>query len=341
MAPAGSIGSSTASPGGGLIEFFDYTLDANGDRTSVESTAGRGHINPLRQLERVAYPDGREVSYSYDALANASPSRRAAPPSRPATTTRRASRTWARSRTSTTTPGISFVAGSTTFGWDWRGRLATVSNGISYGYDGDDVRISATAASTTANLLYDRLGWSSYPNSCGNGYVHGPEGFLAQTGAGTAYAHTDALGSPRVLTDGSGAVAGRRAFDALGAISDETGATSRLGFTGAQQESRLVHLNARDLSTATGRFLSVDPVRPGAPGVTGWNQYTYVGNNPTGWVDPSGLQPAVDTALILRNLGAVGLASLATRRNGFSLYLQECVAYPTRSRVWRRDPPSG
>ena len=49
-----------------------------------------------------------------------------------------------------------------------------------------------------------------------------------------------------------------------------------------------MHLTARDLSTATGRFLSVDPVRPGAPGVAGWNPYTYSANNPVTWSDPSG-----------------------------------------------------
>lgn len=50
----------------------------------------------------------------------------------------------------------------------------------------------------------------------------------------------------------------------------------------------LVYLNARCLSPDVGRFLSIDPVWPGAAGATGYNTYTYVTNNPTTWTDTSG-----------------------------------------------------
>jgi RHS repeat-associated protein len=50
-----------------------------------------------------------------------------------------------------------------------------------------------------------------------------------------------------------------------------------------------IYLRARTLDPATGLFLSTDPVRPGAPGVVGYNQYSYVGNNPTTSTDPTGL----------------------------------------------------
>jgi RHS repeat-associated protein len=49
-----------------------------------------------------------------------------------------------------------------------------------------------------------------------------------------------------------------------------------------------IHLQARVLDTATGQFLSPDTLRPGAPGVVGYNEYTYVANNPTTWIDPTG-----------------------------------------------------
>jgi len=47
-------------------------------------------------------------------------------------------------------------------------------------------------------------------------------------------------------------------------------------------------LNAPCLSPDVGRFLSIDPVWPGAAGATGYNTYTYVTNNPTTWTDTSG-----------------------------------------------------
>jgi hypothetical protein len=40
-------------------------------------------------------------------------------------------------------------------------------------------------------------------------------------------------------------------------------------------------------------LLSVDPVRPGGTGAVGYNQYTYVGNNPTTWTDPTGRNYAI------------------------------------------------
>ncbi len=61
------------------------------------------------------------------------------------------------------------------------------------------------------------------------------------------------------------------------------------GFTGEQSDpTGLQYLRARYLDPTAGTFLSVDPVTPGAGGVVGYNPYTYVGNNPTTWTDPSG-----------------------------------------------------
>ena len=62
-----------------------------------------------------------------------------------------------------------------------------------------------------------------------------------------------------------------------------------MGFTGAQTDATgLVFLRSRYLDPRTGAFLSTDPRRPGADGAVGYNQYTYVGSNPTTLVDPTG-----------------------------------------------------
>jgi RHS repeat-associated protein len=315
--PAGRLDRIEHRNAGGIVEFFDYTLDEDGNRTSVTSTAGveRYTINPLDELERVVYPGGRRVDYTYDAAGNRLTEQQAGSPVVPYV--------YDDASRLTSVGGVAYghdaagdltSAGATTYGWDWRGRLASVGDGAattSYRYDGDGVRTSVTSGGTTTSLLYDRLGWSGLPELVSDGataYVHGPDGPLSQVGGGTLYPQTDALGSVQMLTDASGAVAGRRAFDAFGAVAAESGATSLLGFTGAQQDGDLVHLNARDLSTATGRFLSVDPVRPGAPGVTGWNPYAYVGNDPTTLTDPSGLDALVGYGSVLR----VAVAATAT-----------------------------
>ncbi len=50
-------------------------------------------------------------------------------------------------------------------------------------------------------------------------------------------------------------------------------------------ETGLYYYRARYYDSAVGRFISEDPLGFGA----GDNFYDYVGNEPTGWVDPSGL----------------------------------------------------
>ena len=105
------------------------------------------------------------------------------------------------------------------------------------------------------------------------------------------------------LIDGSGAVVGAADYSAFGKYRNQTGVTSRFGFTGEYyaQETGMWHLRARDLHPSLGRFLSADPVQPNAPGTQGYNRYAYVANNPTTWVDPSGysVEPlAADQALL-------------------------------------------
>jgi len=49
-----------------------------------------------------------------------------------------------------------------------------------------------------------------------------------------------------------------------------------------------VCLRARGYDPGLGRFTAFDPVTPGGPGTGGLNRYSYAGNNPTLWTDPSG-----------------------------------------------------
>ena len=117
--------------------------------------------------------------------------------------------------------------------------------------------------------------------------VQGPAGPVAEIGSGVSYPLADANGSVTTVTDGSGNVAGRTSYDPFGVVRSTTGTSSAFGYGTGEATGDLVHLPARDLAPELGR-LSVDPVRPGAPGVVGWNPYTYVANNPVSRNDPSG-----------------------------------------------------
>lgn len=132
-------------------------------------------------------------------------------------------------------------------------------------------------------------------------YVHGPGG-LATThdGSEASYPLTDALASVRALTDAAGVVTGRTSYRPFGGVRTATGDQAAFGFTGeVHDRSGLVYLRARHLEPGTGRFLSVDPVRPGGPGAAGYNPYAYVAGNPTTWTDPTGREAAVSYARLV------------------------------------------
>jgi RHS repeat-associated protein len=115
----------------------------------------------------------------------------------------------------------------------------------------------------------------------------------------TRYFHADNLGSIAVITDETGNVVERDGYDAWGkrrfpnGADDPTGSltsqTTR-GFT-AQEELHdvgLVHLNGRVYDPLVARMMSADPMVDDPMNGQTWNRYSYVGNNPLTFTDPSG-----------------------------------------------------
>lgn len=102
---------------------------------------------------------------------------------------------------------------------------------------------------------------------------------------------------------------------------NQSGEVGRVGFTGGQQDPNgQVWLHARTYDPTLGRFLSVDPVRPGASGVAGYNPYTYVGNNPTTFTDPTGQVAAVGN----RTQRLVAAAAATARAGHTSCVIDGC-----------------
>jgi RHS repeat-associated protein len=152
----------------------------------------------------------------------------------------------------------------------------------------------------------------------------------------------------RNLIDGSGAVVGAADYSAFGEYRNQTGVTSRFGFTGEYyaQETGMWHLRARDLHPSLGRFLSADPVQPNAPGTQGYNRYAYVANNPTTWVDPSGysVEPlAADQALLgmmyamPRSLHAVLCCALSEECGDLQALMKKLGSRGANFMVWTAE----
>ncbi|MGJ5037601.1 MULTISPECIES: RHS repeat-associated core domain-containing protein [unclassified Bradyrhizobium] len=127
---------------------------------------------------------------------------------------------------------------------------------------------------------------------------------VAQTsGSGTTvttrYFHTDHLGSISAISDQNGLVVERLSYDAWGkrrninGTDDTTGSitsqTTR-GFTDHEELSvaGLVHMNGRVYDPLLARFTSPDTITESPFSTQGWNRYSYVGNDPLTFTDPSG-----------------------------------------------------
>jgi len=196
--------------------------------------------------------------------------------------------------------------GVNTYVYDYENRLIHTirkSDGSilgEYRYDALGRRIKKIASGLTTEFLYD--GWRVIGDGVDKKivaeYVYGDwidEVLCMQREDQTYYYHTNKLGSIVALTDASGDVVERYAYDAYGSTSimDETGiplsdsaVDNPYMFTGRSldPETGLYYYRARMYNPETGRFMSKDPLGM----VNGPNMYTYVNNNPLNFIDPEG-----------------------------------------------------
>ena len=114
------------------------------------------------------------------------------------------------------------------------------------------------------------------------------------------YLHHDHLGSVAVVTDHTGSVVERLAYDPWGKrrfpngtadVNDTiVGLTIDRGFTMHEHldEMGLIHMNGRIFDPLIGRFMSADPFIQAPENLQSHNRFAYVMNNPLSYTDPSG-----------------------------------------------------
>lgn len=184
--------------------------------------------------------------------------------------------------------------GTDVYEWDARGRLKQVTlpggQTVSYGYDVLGRRINRGASGVMTNFVYDgadvvldRIGSSTVDYLNGAGI----DNKLRRTDAsfGALYFLRDHLGSTAALVSGAGSVIERTQYEAFGATAGSS--LARYGFTAREVDlaTKLMYYRARWYDPQQGRFITEDPI-----GLTGGlNFYTYVGNKPINYTDPSGL----------------------------------------------------
>jgi RHS repeat-associated protein len=115
-----------------------------------------------------------------------------------------------------------------------------------------------------------------------------------------SYFHHDHLGSIAAITDETGQVVERLAYDPWGKrrypdgasdVSDSlTGQRTDRGYTEHEHldEMGVIHMNGRVYDPLIGRMMSADPNIPNPYSLQSFNRYAYVLNNPLSDKDPSG-----------------------------------------------------
>ena len=205
---------------------------------------------------------------------------------------------------------VSDTAG-TTYSYDAAGNLTATSAGEAYVYDDFGRATEITIEGVTEQYTYDAQDVRVTVDGTTQLWDRNGLPTLISTGAGDNYVHAagiardgddwllqDAVGSVRATVDQAGVVSAETAFTAYG--EPLTGQVDSFGFAGEQLDTTgLLHLRARQYNPTVGRFTTVDPVQPGAPGTTGYNLYTYAANNPTTFTDPSGQAVLAEHAALI------------------------------------------
>jgi RHS repeat-associated protein len=197
----------------------------------------------------------------------------------------------------------------TTYDFDYGNRLRNARYGAatleSYQYDGYGRRVLSTAPGGTIQSLYSQGGQLLYQDNARTGkrinyyYLAGSlvnevETTVATGAVANKYQHTDALGSPVLVTNGSRAPLGaRNEYEPYGQVLSG-GIGDRPGYTGHVMDAQtgMNYMQQRYYDPAIGRFLSVDPVTATSAGGN-FNRYWYGNDNPYKFVDPDGREVTV------------------------------------------------
>ncbi len=196
--------------------------------------------------------------------------------------------------------------GAVGYAYDAASRLKT-TGGNTYEYDGDGRRVRQTVDVSNIFYLWSSVLGQPVVELDGAGgvyraYVYSPGGGLLALQANDFQfyrVHPDHLGSGRRMTDTSGVVVYRAEFDPHGQMMSEWASDGQTfknsrKFTGYERDwaTNLDNANARMLHFRRGRFMQPDPLGAAATDAANpqsLNRYSYVGNDPVNFVDPSGL----------------------------------------------------
>ena len=184
--------------------------------------------------------------------------------------------------------------GTNTYTWDARNQLSSMTGpglSASFVYDPLGRRIRKTINGAATEFLYDgantvqeKVGGTPSANFLSGGL---DQLFTRTDATGASHFLTDGLGSTLALTDASGNQSTQYTYEPFGGTTASGASNNSSQYGGRDNDGTGLYYNrARYYNPRLQRFISEDPMGFKA-GDT--NLYAYVGNGPTNWSDPLGL----------------------------------------------------
>jgi RHS repeat-associated protein len=201
----------------------------------------------------------------------------------------------------TNSDGFVVTRGSDAFTYATRGELlsATVGgNTETYTYDGFGRLVARTVGGNAWRYLYGnpeqelQVTAAIEPDGTLDTLSYTDTGYLYSIlrGAARYYVSTDQVGSPRVVTDASGAVVKKVDYSAYGEVLSDSAPAFELpiGYANgiADPVAGIVHMGLRPYDPASGRFMARDPLGLGGGQA---NLFAYAGDEPIQHSDPIGM----------------------------------------------------
>jgi RHS repeat-associated protein len=198
--------------------------------------------------------------------------------------------------------------GADIFAYDFEDRLknSTINSTLSqYQYDGTGNRLAKTTDAMTTRYVLDLNGSLSKvlaetdaTNAVSSYYVYGL-GLISRIApdGSTHYYHYDSRGSIIALTDATGTITDKYAYDPFGKLANSQGTTLNpfkyVGRYGVIDEGNgLQYIRARYYDPGAGRFISKDAKAGKDNDGQSLNKYVYALNNPVMLIDISGYSPS-------------------------------------------------
>jgi RHS repeat-associated protein len=299
----------TTSSSGSLIESFDYTYDAKGNRLSEKTKEGtiQYTYDKSEQIIKEVRPNGDVIEYTYDEVGN-----RLTKKVTKGSTITTNSYTYDAANQLSTINGSSVTHdengnlkndGKRTYIYDAQDRIIEVKEDAKslgkYQYNSKGLRISKTIGSTTIYYTYDEndnvVLETDQSGSILVSYVYDNANRpLTMTKGGKTYSfHSNAHGDITTVTNETGTTVANFEYDTWGNILKETGtfaADVPFRYSGYRYdtETKLYYLQQRYYNPELGRFLTLDPQLGDKENPITQNGYSYADNNAVNLVDFNG-----------------------------------------------------